>query len=60
MRVRILAFATAAGELGAAEDDLELPEGATIATLRRELVARQSRFAVNVSSKAWHFAKQIV
>ena len=39
MRVRILAFATAATELGAAEVEVELAEGATIATLRRELVA---------------------
>ncbi len=40
MRVRILAFATAATELGAAERELELPAGATVDTLRRELVAR--------------------
>lgn len=40
MRVRILAFATAAAELGAAESELELPAGATIAALRDELVAR--------------------
>ena len=40
MRVRILAFATAATELGAAEGEIELADGATIDTLRRELVSR--------------------
>ncbi len=40
MRVRILAFATAATELGAAETTIELAEGATTETLRRELLAR--------------------
>ena len=40
MRIRVLAFATAASELGAAESEIELGEGATIDTLRRELVAR--------------------
>lgn len=40
MRVRILAFATAATEIGTAESEVELPAGATIDTLRRELVAR--------------------
>ena len=40
MRVRILAFATAATELGAAESEIELADGATIDTLRRELIAR--------------------
>ena len=40
MRVRLLAFATAASEIGAAESELELAEGATVADLRRELEAR--------------------
>ena len=40
MRVRILAFATAATELGAAEGEIELADGATIDTLRRQLVTR--------------------
>ena len=40
MQVRILAFATAATELGASEGEIELVEGASIDTLRRELVAR--------------------
>ena len=40
MRVRILAFATAATELGAAEAEIELADGATVDTLRQELLAR--------------------
>jgi molybdopterin synthase catalytic subunit len=40
MRVRILAFATAATELGATETAIDLAEGATIETLRLELIAR--------------------
>ena len=45
MRVRVLGFATAATELGAAETDVELAEGATIETLRRELIARHPGLA---------------
>ena len=45
MRVRILAFATAATELGAAESELELAEGATLETLESELVARHPGLA---------------
>ncbi len=40
MRVRVLAFATAAGELGASEREIELSEGASVAALRSELIAR--------------------
>jgi molybdopterin synthase catalytic subunit len=40
MRVRILAFATAATTLGDAESEIELADGATIDTLRQELVSR--------------------
>ena len=40
MRVRLLAFATAATEIGAAESEIELAEGATVDDLRRELLAR--------------------
>ena len=45
MRIRLLAFATAATELGAAESELELAEGATLETLERELVARHPGLA---------------
>ena len=45
MRVRILAFATAATELGATEGELELPDSATIDTLRGELIARHPGLA---------------
>jgi molybdopterin converting factor small subunit len=40
MRVRLLAFATAADALGARESDLELPEGATVAAVREAVLAR--------------------
>lgn len=40
MKVRILAFATAASELGASEAEIELADGATVEALRRELAAR--------------------
>ena len=39
MRVRLLAFATVANEIGAAESELELPPDATVATLRDQLIA---------------------
>ncbi len=39
MRVRILAFATAATELGATESEIEIADGSTIDTLRRHLLA---------------------
>ncbi len=38
MRVRVLAFATAASQMGAGEREVELPEGATVETLREVLV----------------------
>ena len=45
MRIRLLAFATAATELGAAESELELVEGATLETLESELIARHPGLA---------------
>ena len=40
MRVRLLAFATAASEIGATEGEIDLAEGATVEDLRRQLLAR--------------------
>jgi molybdopterin converting factor subunit 1 len=37
MRIRLLAFATAAQALGAAEREVELPEGTTVGALARRL-----------------------
>lgn len=45
MRVRILAFASAATELGAAEVEIDLAEGATVETLRRQLLTRHPGLA---------------
>jgi molybdopterin synthase catalytic subunit len=45
MRVRVLAFATAATELGATESEIDLPAGASVDTLRRELLARHPGLA---------------
>lgn len=39
MRVRLVAFATAADALGSGEREVELPDGATVADLRRDLEA---------------------
>ena len=58
MRVRIVAFATAAEALGSRELELELPEGANVAALRRSLEADHpgvaglwSRLAVAVDGR---------
>lgn len=40
MRIRLLAFATAAQALGAAESEVEVPDGATVGTLARLLGER--------------------
>ena len=40
MRIRLLAFASAADAVGGAEQDLELPAGTTVAELRELLGAR--------------------
>jgi molybdopterin converting factor small subunit len=45
MRIRLLAFATAADALGARESELELPEAATVAVLRARLLARAPALA---------------
>ena len=45
MRIRVLAFATAAAALGAAETERELPAGATVADLRRTLADESERLA---------------
>jgi molybdopterin converting factor small subunit len=52
VRVRLLAFATAAQALGAAESALELPEGATTADLRRALAARSPALAARLPTLA--------
>lgn len=58
MRVRLLAFASAADALGAGETELELPEGADVGRLRSELERRHpeigplwSRLAVAVDGE---------
>lgn len=45
MRLRILAFASASDALGAAESELEMPPGARLGDLRRELLARHPALA---------------
>jgi molybdopterin synthase catalytic subunit len=45
MRIRLLAFASAADAVGAAETELELPDGADVARLRAELEARHPEVA---------------
>jgi molybdopterin converting factor subunit 1 len=45
MRVRVLAFATAAQALGGAERSVELPDGATAADLLQRLTATASDLA---------------
>lgn len=58
MRLRLLAFASASDALGAAEREIELPDGADVAALRAELVRRHpelgalwSRLAVAVDGE---------
>ena len=58
MKVRLLAFATAADAVGAGEVELELPEGADVAGLRGVLLERYpdlepiwDRLAVAVDGK---------
>lgn len=58
MRIRLLAFASAADALGTEETELELPDGADVAGLRAELEARHpelgalwSRLAVAVDGE---------
>jgi molybdopterin synthase catalytic subunit len=45
MKVRLLAFATAADALGAEERELELPDGATVRDLRERLAAEHPALA---------------
>jgi len=40
VRIRLLAFASAADAVGGAEQDVELPDGSTVASLREVLAAR--------------------
>ena len=58
MRIRLLAFATAAQALGAAESEVEVPDGATVGELARllgdrhpELAARAARLAFAVDGE---------
>ena len=58
MKVRVLAFASASDALGAGEREIELPDGADVASLRAELVRRHpelgalwSRLAVAVDGE---------
>lgn len=45
MRVKLLAFASAAEAIGAAESSMDLPDGATVADLRQSLEARHPEIA---------------
>jgi MoaE-MoaD fusion protein len=58
MKIRVLAFASASDALGAAEREIELPDGADVAVLRAELVRRHpelealwSRLAVAIDGE---------
>jgi molybdopterin synthase sulfur carrier subunit len=58
MRIRLLAFATAAQALGATESEVEVPDGATVGTLARllgerhpGLAARSARLAFAVDGE---------
>ena len=53
MRVRVVAFATAADALGAAARDWELADGATLGTLADELAARFPALGRHASRLAW-------
>ena len=50
MRIRLLAFATAAQALGAAESEVEVPDGATVGTLARLLGDRHPELAAPAAS----------
>lgn len=52
VKIRLLAFATAAQALGAAEAERELPEGATVATLRAALAAESPALAACLERSA--------
>ncbi|HEV8629875.1 MAG TPA: molybdenum cofactor biosynthesis protein MoaE [Thermoanaerobaculia bacterium] len=45
MRIRLLAFASAADAVGAGEQELELPAGCTVATLKATLATRHTALA---------------
>lgn len=45
MRVRLLAFASAAAALGGARHDLDLPDGSSVGSLRAVLGERSSQLA---------------
>lgn len=53
MRVRLLAFATAAEALGAARAERELAPGATVGDLARELAAERPALAARLASLAF-------
>lgn len=52
VKIRLLAFATAAQALGAAESEREVPEGATVATLRDALAAESPALAACLARSA--------
>jgi molybdopterin converting factor small subunit len=53
MKIRLLAFATAAETLGTAVLDWPLAEGATVADLARELAERHPALGPRLSRFAW-------
>lgn len=52
MKIRLLAFATAAQALGASEVERELPDGADVADLRRLLAAESTALAACLERSA--------
>jgi len=52
MKIRLLAFATAAQALGAAETEREVAEDATVDTLRRALAAESAELAACLERSA--------
>jgi molybdopterin synthase catalytic subunit len=53
VRIRVLAFASAADALGASEQELEVPAGTTLAQLRAQLVERHPALAPIAPRLAW-------
>ena len=52
VKIRLLAFATAAQALGAAAAERDVPEGSTVATLRDALAAESAALAICLARSA--------
>ena len=53
MKIRVLAFATAAQALGAAQREVELPDGARLDDLKRVLAAQAPALAADLGRLAF-------